>query len=77
MCKCGSAELPVLPTRPNNLADAYLVADLDLHGAGTHMRVQNVTVLRDFDDDMIARRIVEIYRNHILAGMGDVLRHAV
>src|SRR6516165_591527 len=61
----------------DNLADADLVTDLDLHGAGTHMRVQNVTVLRDFDDDMIARRIVEIYRNHILAGMGDVLRHAV
>jgi hypothetical protein len=60
-----------------DLAGANLISDLWLHGARAHVRIKHITKRRYLDNDMIPGRIVEIDRDHILAGMRDVFSHSV
>lgn len=61
----------------DDLAGLDRVAALHRNGAGAHVGVEYVAVRCDLDDRVVAGRIVEVDLDDMLAGMGDVLGHAV
>src|SRR5271170_3851054 len=50
---------------PNDLADADLVPRLHFYRSRPHMRIEHIAMRRDFFNDVIARRIVEIERHGV------------
>lgn len=46
-----------------DIADFDHDSDFDLHRTGPHMRIQDVTIRRDFDDDVIACGVLQVDRD--------------
>ena len=46
-----------------DIADFDHDSDFDLHRTGPHMRIQDVTIRHDFDDDVIACGVLEVDRD--------------
>src|ERR1700730_3654714 len=60
-----------------DIADFDRVASFNVHGAGSHMGIEDVTIGRDFDDDVIACGVIGVDRDDVFAGVRHIVRHAV
>ena len=60
-----------------HIAYMHPIADLRPHRSRAHVGVEGVAMRGDFDDDVVAARIVEADQDGVLSRMRDVLGHAV